>query len=91
MRDDPSNARELENALSREIPRGHALEDLSPKAIAYRPDRHAVLFDLGDGRYAVVHLRSRRDADPRWPATTIYESWVSVAAQLDEDAGSFEP
>jgi hypothetical protein len=89
LRDDSSNARHLETALSREIPRGHMLEYLSPTAIAYRPDEHNVLFSLTDGRYAIVELRGRLDADPSWPRTRVYESWAAVASQLEDDAASF--
>jgi hypothetical protein len=40
-----------------------------------------VLFLLADGRCAQVHLTWRREDDPLWPDTQVYESfdaWKSV-------------
>jgi hypothetical protein len=89
IRDDAQAARQLENELSREIPRRHMLAGISPTAIARREDRDDAMFDLGDGRFAVVHLTWQRETDPQWPSTRIYNSWAAAEDRLEEDARSF--
>jgi ABC-type amino acid transport substrate-binding protein len=66
----------FEVELAREVAPGHALANLTGRIIAKRDDCDDVLVALNDGRVAVVHLTwsGRREADTRWPTTTIYES-----------------
>jgi len=54
----------------------HVLYGLSAVALARRHDQDDVLFELGDGRIAEVHLTWSRksERDPRWPRTTIFAS-----------------
>ncbi|WP_257168202.1 hypothetical protein [Bradyrhizobium sp. SRS-191] len=75
----------FEAELAREIARGHALANLSGSIIAKRDDCDDVLVALSDGRVAVVHLSwsGRREADPRWPRTVIYDSLDDWRMSLD--------
>ena len=71
----------LEAELRRELSAAHPLSGLSAAALARRRDRDDVLFDIGQGRVAEVHLtwRGGRERDARWPETIICESasdWV---------------
>jgi hypothetical protein len=68
--------RSLEAELSREIGAGHLLFGMPAFAIGKRQDQDDVLFDLGDGRVAEVHLtwRGLQEEDSRWPKTSIYSS-----------------
>ncbi len=81
--------REEEQALSMELNReadaGHPLHDVRARALARRGDKDDVLFQLEDGRLAVVHLTwSRRpEPAPSWPATTIFatvDEWVGLCS-----------
>ena len=71
----------FEAELCRELGAGHPLLGLPVAAIARRADQDDVLFLLGDGRVAEVHLtwRRRPEDDARWPRTLIYpsvEAWT---------------
>ena len=65
-----------ETELARETGPGHPLYRTPAKLIARRFDCDDALFELEDGRVALVHLTwiQRQESDPRWPATQIYAS-----------------
>lgn len=58
-------------------PQGHVLYGLKAKAVATRRDQDEVLFELegGTARLAVVHMTWKKETDPRWPATDLFDSW----------------
>ena len=68
--------RGLVSELRRELPQGHPLfgSDVSP--IARRQDRDDVLFNLNDGRVAIVHLTWSGKAEPtaKFRLTTFFDS-----------------
>jgi hypothetical protein len=71
----------LEEELKRELAEGHPLAGLAVKVVARRDDQDDVLVALDNdngenGRVAEVHLTwsGKREADPRWPLTVIFES-----------------
>ena len=75
--------------LRREICRLHVLHGVPVRPIARRQDCDDVLFELldGSGRFAVVHLTyaRSREIDPRWPETTLFESWRQFERQMRDD------
>lgn len=79
--------------LSRELPVGHVLAEMQVRPIASRQDQDDVLFELGNGNWAVVHLtwHGSRERDPRYPRTTILTSAAAVQERLHQDAFEFEP
>jgi hypothetical protein len=68
--DDPR----FEEELRREICSSHVLHGVAATIIARRQDRDDFLFELPDGRFAIVHLTWARESDPRWPATEVFDS-----------------
>ena len=62
--------------LALELPTGHMLDGTALTAVARRTDCDDVLFELSDGRFALVHLTwsGSRETDPAWPGTTVYDS-----------------
>ncbi len=71
-------AARLSAELQREIPSTHVLFGIKATAVAHRIDQDDVLFELeGHMPLAVVHLTWSylRETDPRWPETTLFESW----------------
>jgi hypothetical protein len=70
-------ARLLSDRLADELPEGHVLYGLKATALATRCDRDDVLFEVegGTARLAVVHMTWRREIDPRWPTTKLFDSW----------------
>jgi len=93
LRGDTAIARALEDQLHEELPRGHILDGLSPVAIARRQDNDDVMFDLSDGRFAIVHLTWSDDPapDPAWPATTVYATWNDAQQRMTFDQAAFRP
>jgi hypothetical protein len=80
----------LEQELSRELPLEHALAGKIARAVAVRADRDDVLFELADGRYAVVHLTwsGHRESSPHWPATEVFSSlqdWRERGMRMDHE------
>ena len=72
---------ELDEELRREVCPEHPLYGIESLAVGRRYRRDDVLFRLGDGRYAQVHLTRRKETSPDWPSTDIYDSlddWRSV-------------
>jgi len=70
-------ARVLSDRLADQVPEGHLLYGLKATALATRCDRDDVLFEVegGTARLAVVHMTWRKETDPHWPTTTLFDSW----------------
>jgi hypothetical protein len=81
VRGSPEGA-ELEAELAREVPNGHVLADLPVIAVAARKLRREIVYLLPDGRWAWVHLTWTTETDPRWPSTTIADSWEALVEEL---------
>lgn len=82
--EDGEEARGLERELARELPPGHRLAGRAVRALARGPDDDDVLYGLPDDALAVVHLTWRRETDPEWPWTAVYDSPAAfVAAERD--------
>lgn len=75
--------------LRREIGDRHVLHGVPVRPVGRRRDRDDVLFELldGSGRLAAVHLTyaTRREADPRWPETTLFESLGDFEREMRDD------
>jgi hypothetical protein len=71
------NAEAMSARLVAEIPPGHVLHGLKATAVATRLDRDDVLFQIEGAKMplAVVHMTWRKETDPRWPRTRLFESW----------------
>jgi hypothetical protein len=83
----------LQDEISKELGNNHLLAGLPLKVIARRDDRDDVLVALGgDGRVAEVHLTwsRKKESDPRWPKTTVYESLAEWSAENRNNMGSGE-
>lgn len=67
----------LSERLQSEVPEKHVLHGLKVRAIATRIDRDDVLFEIegGEMHLAVVHMAWRKESDPRWPDTKLFQSW----------------
>ena len=81
----------FEEELGRETAPSHVLSGAEVRAVARREDRDDVLFSLTDGRWAIVHLTwsGRRETEPHWPRTQLFETWEAVEAQLANDAAEY--
>ena len=82
--EEPSLVKELE----REMPQGHVLSGLSLKAIAYcSADPEEFLFLSNDPKkpIACVHLTWKKETNPQWPHTDIYESAEEWLAQMKRE------
>jgi hypothetical protein len=75
--------------LRREICNRHVLHGVPVRPVGRRQDCDDVLFELldGSGRFAVVHLTyaMHRESDPRWPDTTLFESWQQFERRMRDD------
>lgn len=93
LRSDAELARAIEQQLLAELPRGHVLNGMPAVAIAKRQDDDDVLFDLSDGRFAVVHLgwSERPETDAAYPRTTVYATWDEVEQRMASDQHMFRP
>lgn len=71
---------DLSRQLDIEISIDHPLKNKSVKTIARRQDKDDVLFQISDGKYAVVHLiwQQYPHPDNRWPTTVIFNTWDDV-------------
>jgi hypothetical protein len=69
----PDRREAMQAELRVELCAPHALYGLSVVALARRDDQDDVLFELAEGRVAVLHLTWSRkpERDPRWPRTTM--------------------
>jgi hypothetical protein len=62
-----ADAAALERELERELPAGYVLKTARLRAVARRIDCDDVAFELGDGRYCIVHLTWNVETNARWP------------------------
>ena len=71
------HARHLAARLQSELPEKHVLHGLRVRAVATRVDQDDVLFEIEDGHMplAVVHMTWRKETDPQWPRTKLFQSW----------------
>ncbi len=74
----------LEAELARQLGESHVLHGDVVEAIAACRHCDAVMFRLGDGRYASVEMvwNLRRSDVAGLPSTTIHDVWASAAAYL---------
>ena len=77
--------RDLEEELARELSPGHVLYGVHATAMGRRWRRDDVLFVLGDGRFAQVHLTRRQESNRAWPSTDVYDSFEDWKAVPVED------
>ena len=78
----------LAHRLGAETASGHPLFRARVTTVARCTACDDVLYDLGDSRFAVVHLAwtSSPPDSPPWPKTTIYDSWEGAErAILDHE------
>lgn len=73
---DATYLRAWESELACETGPGHPLYQIGATLIARRFDCDDALYQLEDGRVAMVHLTwiRRQESDPRWPNTLLYDS-----------------
>jgi hypothetical protein len=81
-----------EAELARETGPGHPLYQTSAKLIARRFDCDDALYQLEDGRVAMVHLTwiQAQEPDPHWPETCIYgslQAWEQEGLATDHATG----
>jgi len=71
------HAKRLADELESEVPPNHVLYGLKTRALATRRDRDDVLFEIEGGQMplAVVHMTWRKETDPYWPSTKLFQSW----------------
>ena len=67
----------LSDRLKSEAPPKHVLYGLKARAVATRIDTDDVLFEIESGQMplAVVHMTWRKETDPHWPGTKLFQSW----------------
>ena len=87
------NGNDFENELQKEICQDHILFEVDITAIARRGDCDDVLF-LVKARtftYALVHLTwsSRKENDPKWPKTEIFQTWMEWEERMKKDFESY--
>jgi hypothetical protein len=72
-----NRAEHLSARLASDVPPKHVLCGLQARAVATRIDRDDVLFEVEGGEMplAVVHMTWRKETDPRWPNTKLFQSW----------------
>ena len=80
IRDTPeikNRAEQLSGRLQSDLPPNHVLSGLAARAVATRMDCDDVLFEIDGAEMAlaVVHMTWRKEADPRWPSTRLFQSW----------------
>ena len=75
--EDSDEAKDLVEELQDEMPPQHILYGVPVIGLARRIDCDDVLFMSSDPSkpLALVHLTWHRETDPKWPSTTIYQSW----------------
>ena len=75
------------HALRRQMAPMHFLRGTRPRAIMACGSSDDVLFELTDGRAAIVHLTWVRETVPEWPRAQVYESVDLALEELDEPRG----
>ena len=68
--------------LGREVGRAHVLYNLPACALGKKRQTDDYLFQVeaGDHNVALVHLTWKKEKDPAWPHTTLYESFQAWLA-----------
>jgi len=81
-------AASFDDELLREVAPGHPLYERRCVAIAKREATDDVLFAVGAGEVAVVHLTwAQKPEPPPWPSTTFYTSFDDFLGAAAEDFG----
>lgn len=81
---EPDEALSLLIALERELSLGHSLQGRAVVALGRRDDCDGVLFAIGQGEVAEVHLTWKPQDDPRFPWTHTFNSFEAWAAKVSE-------
>lgn len=76
--------------LKKELTINHSLFNIDLKSIARRQDNDDVLFELSDGRFAIVHLTWSTSIDSTWPRFKLYDNWQNVYIKILKDAEEFD-
>lgn len=76
--------------LKKELTINHNLFNIDLKSIACRQDNDDVLYELADGRFAIVHLTWSTPIDSTWPRFQLYDNWENVYLQILKDAEEFD-
>lgn len=81
----------LSMQLQVELNNNHFLKGELTKTIARRQDNDDVLFEIINGKYAIVHLTWQKlsHENTLFPLTEIYENWQDVYDRILIDAQSF--
>lgn len=84
---EPDEAIVLERELAIEIGPGHPLAGIPARALGRRDDRDDVLFELGPGGWAIVHLtfRQSQEQDVRWPRSERFGSLEDLLTRIRQD------
>lgn len=82
---------DLSIQLQTELNNDHILKGELTKTTARRQDNDDVLFEIKDGKYAIVHLTWQKypHENTMFPLTEIYENWKNVFGRILNDAESF--
>ena len=71
-----NRAEHISARLEKELPSKHVLQGLKFRPVALRIDRDDVLVEIeGAMPLAVVHITWKKETDPRWPDTKLFQSW----------------
>lgn len=83
LRDETRKA--LEAELYREVMTGHVLFGQAVSAKALGGSGDDVVYQLQDGRYAVVHLTWHIETSPEFPFTVTFNDFESLAKHKEWD------
>jgi hypothetical protein len=80
--EDAARAGALLKELRAELSKSHVIYGSGAHAIGARQDCDDVVFELSDGKCAVVHLTYAQhpESNPVYPSTEIFENWESFVA-----------
>lgn len=81
----PCDDQSLVDELYREVGTEHQLHRIGAKVVARRQDQDDVLFELSDGRFAIVHLTWSTECNPAWPSTNIYDSRLAMETEIQRE------
>lgn len=74
---------QLREELGRELAVGHVLHGALAHPVAVRQHGKETIWWLPDkAAWAVVHLTSQPETDPRWPSAVQMDTWDEVLAEL---------
>ena len=84
--DAPVDKRVIREELASELGEGHVLKDLAAEPIARADGADDYLFQLEDGRVAMVHLTfANRPERLPWPGTAIFETLAAWRKAMDDE------